>query len=336
MAELDHWHPVARASDLGRRPRAITLAGVDIALFRTASGGVGALADVCPHRRMKLSRGWVEGERLVCPYHGMSFAPDGAGRSEGTPGWNGRACAFDAVERHGVVWVKAAGADAAFPAVEREGFTPIGTLDHTVRAPLELVIDNFCEVEHTPTTHDLFGFAPGSLAAIDVAVDKGEDWVGVVNIGPQKRVPRVVERVFGVRRGDLFVDAWVVRFSPVHIVYSQYWLDPATRARRDGDNEIHLAVFFNPVEPDVTQIMTFASVARPPLGVPGLGWLLRPLMMRLVDREVRLDQRMLEQLASDRVDLGGARLGRFDAALSQHRRRIDRIYRGRSPVAGPA
>ena len=61
MGVLDHWQPVARSRELRQRPIAATIAGHTIAVFRTASGGVGALADYCPHRRMKLSAGEVVG-----------------------------------------------------------------------------------------------------------------------------------------------------------------------------------------------------------------------------------------------------------------------------------
>ena len=58
MGMLDHWQPVrarARACDVGRS--AATVAGSPIAVFRTACGRAGAVADVCPHRRLKLSDG---------------------------------------------------------------------------------------------------------------------------------------------------------------------------------------------------------------------------------------------------------------------------------------
>src|SRR5207302_10514310 len=73
MGMLDHWHPVLRSRDLRRKPVGVKVAGVPIAVFRTGSGGVGAVADACPHRRLKLSVGAVVGDRLRCQYHGWSF-----------------------------------------------------------------------------------------------------------------------------------------------------------------------------------------------------------------------------------------------------------------------
>lgn len=40
-----------------------------IAVFRTATDGVFALADRCPHKGGPLSQGIVHGERVTCPLH---------------------------------------------------------------------------------------------------------------------------------------------------------------------------------------------------------------------------------------------------------------------------
>jgi nitrite reductase (NADH) small subunit len=58
--------------------------GPNIAIFRTATDGVFALADSCPHRGGPLSQGIVFGERVACPLHntcveldtGCAVAPD--------------------------------------------------------------------------------------------------------------------------------------------------------------------------------------------------------------------------------------------------------------------
>ena len=48
MGMLDHWHPVLRSRALRRGPVGVKVAGEPIAVFRTRSGGLGAVADVCP------------------------------------------------------------------------------------------------------------------------------------------------------------------------------------------------------------------------------------------------------------------------------------------------
>ena len=65
MAVIDHWHPVCRIAALRRKPVAVTIDGRRIAVFRTATGALGAIDEVCPHRHMRLSLGTVCGENGV-------------------------------------------------------------------------------------------------------------------------------------------------------------------------------------------------------------------------------------------------------------------------------
>lgn len=72
------WMPVALSADLpaGTVMPAQTPVG-PIALWRSRSGRAAAFADRCPHRGMRLSRGFVRGEALSCIYHGWSYAQAG-------------------------------------------------------------------------------------------------------------------------------------------------------------------------------------------------------------------------------------------------------------------
>jgi hypothetical protein len=55
--------------------------------------------------------------------------------------------------------------------------------------------------------------------------------------------------------------------------------------------------------------------------------LVRWLLRRKIDHEIRLDRRILEGLADQRADLEGMKLSRFDKVLALNRERINRIYR---------
>lgn len=71
------WHPVAFCGQIGAAPVARTLLGTPVVLWR-AGGRLLSARDRCPHRWAQLSKGTVTGGRLVCPYHGWQFGPDGA------------------------------------------------------------------------------------------------------------------------------------------------------------------------------------------------------------------------------------------------------------------
>ena len=78
-----HWYPVARLQDVSTQPQQVTLIDVKLALYHTASGKIHVVRDICPHRGVPLSKGWVEGEELICPYHGLHY--DGEGRCTKIP-----------------------------------------------------------------------------------------------------------------------------------------------------------------------------------------------------------------------------------------------------------
>ena len=71
-----YWHPVATSAELGDQPLGVRLLDEAVVLYR-AGDRVIAFKDLCIHRGTALSRGWVDGETLVCAYHGWSYAPDG-------------------------------------------------------------------------------------------------------------------------------------------------------------------------------------------------------------------------------------------------------------------
>lgn len=332
MAELDHWHPVLLSSELGKRPAAVKLCGREIAVFRTAVGGLGAIVDACPHRGMRLSEGWVEGQRLVCPYHGWQWAPDGSGKSPGTPTARPCAEAFDAVERHGAIWLKRAGAPAAFPRLDVGGLHAMGATRRRAKAPLEVTLDNFIEIEHTPTVHFILGYPLDRMHEVETEVIATPATVRVRNVGPQKPMLRPLYTVVGAQPGDLFVDDWTTYFSPVHSVYDQYWLAPTTRAPRP--ELLRFAVFFVPVTESETDVVALAFARSAPLGRGGLNIGLKALLKLLVEIEVGRDVELLGKLADKRPDLKGRSLGRFDKALVLSRRRIESIYRGRRANTG--
>lgn len=323
---MEHWHPVVLSKHVGHRPKAIVLNGEEIVVFRAASGRIGALQDQCPHRRMRLSCGAVKGDTLECPYHGWTFDCDGAGESPGTPKLHAQAKHYEVREKYGAVWLRAAGAQTKFPEFEVEGYEPACVAQHVANAPLEIVLDNFTEIEHTPTTHALLGYDLAHMPEVTTRVDSTHETVYVFNRGPQKRIPRYFQLLLGVREGDMFVDEWTTHFSPVYSVYDQWWSDPRTgRERRD---RLRIYVFFNPIGPETTGIVTFAFLKSRLWGAALIRHAIGPVLSKLVNLEIELDVQMLGRLADKSTGIAGMRLSRFDKVLGLNRKRIALIYRG--------
>ena len=47
--------------------------GVSVALFNAGGGRFHASSSLCPHEDGPLAEGWLEGDVVVCPWHGFDF-----------------------------------------------------------------------------------------------------------------------------------------------------------------------------------------------------------------------------------------------------------------------
>src|ERR1700722_8768128 len=106
----DYWFPVARSSAVEQAPIGVRLLDHDIVLWRSADG-LHAFKDLCVHRGTKLSLGWIDKDRLVCPYHGWCYGDDGrVTRIPSVPPdrpipAKARAETYHCMERYGLVFV---------------------------------------------------------------------------------------------------------------------------------------------------------------------------------------------------------------------------------------
>src|SRR6478609_2040495 len=64
------WYAVMPMTKLEAGPQPFTLLGEDIVLWKKADGTPAAVRDRCCHRTAKLSKGFVEGDNLVCGHPG--------------------------------------------------------------------------------------------------------------------------------------------------------------------------------------------------------------------------------------------------------------------------
>ena len=326
MSVFDHWHPVLKSNQLKSKPIPIILNGKQIVLFRDTEGFIGALDDACPHRRMALSQGFVKNGRLTCIYHGMNFDKDGKGKSPGSDDCKISANKWDVMELNTVIWVKSTGSIAPVPEFDLEGFRLMDIRRYTIYAPIEIVLDNFTEVEHTPDVHAFLGYDPKSMKEVSIEVETEDKYVQIKNIGQQKKLPLLFRYVLGITKSNLFVDEWKSFFSPIYTVYDQYWIDPKTNEKRETSLRIY--AFFNPIGEGQTQLFVFAYMKYPLFSHFGLNLLIKPAIKKILDLEVIRDKRILEKILDKDPKISGMKLTRFDRSLGPNRQRIERIYKG--------
>jgi phenylpropionate dioxygenase-like ring-hydroxylating dioxygenase large terminal subunit len=105
------WYPVAFAHDVTEQPYAATLLDERVVVYRITDGSLVAARDICYHRGVPLSMGHVDGDEIVCKYHGLRYDP--SGRCTRIPAHPGGAISprlhldvYDVQERYGRVWVR--------------------------------------------------------------------------------------------------------------------------------------------------------------------------------------------------------------------------------------
>jgi len=74
---LNLWYLVADAADITFEPVGLKRLDQDIVLWRGGDGKVNVIADRCPHRAARLSKGRIQGGDIACRYHGLRL--DGSG-----------------------------------------------------------------------------------------------------------------------------------------------------------------------------------------------------------------------------------------------------------------
>ena len=157
------WLPVAYAHEVGTAPVGVVLLGQRLVVARFADGAVHAFADLCPHRGTALSLGAMVDGCLRCPYHGWTYASDGAcvdipaDASQRIPS-RARLQPFACVEASGLVWICPYGGAPIDPPPfpERDDpslrLLPVPTYDWACGSLRR--IENFMDLAHIPWVHD--------------------------------------------------------------------------------------------------------------------------------------------------------------------------------------
>ncbi|KAF5835124.1 Rieske [2Fe-2S] iron-sulfur domain-containing protein [Dunaliella salina] len=78
FAWTSRWWPALALDDLDpKRPTHVDLIGKSLVVFGDTKGNWHCLEDRCPHRLAPLSEGRMEGDNLMCSYHGWQFNSEG-------------------------------------------------------------------------------------------------------------------------------------------------------------------------------------------------------------------------------------------------------------------
>ncbi len=113
------WYVAGWSKDYEQKLRAQMVLGEKIVFYRQGDNKPVALEDACPHRKLPLSMGQLNGDRVVCGYHGLTFDCSGACVEAPTQRDNipKRAVvkSYPVEDRYGLLWIWMGDADKANP-----------------------------------------------------------------------------------------------------------------------------------------------------------------------------------------------------------------------------
>ncbi|HEX7105164.1 MAG TPA: aromatic ring-hydroxylating dioxygenase subunit alpha [Acidothermaceae bacterium] len=158
----NQWYVAAYGAEVSRRLLARKICGEAIVFYRTSSGEPVALADRCVHRQYRLSASALDGDLLVCGYHGFTY--DSEGTCVQVPGQRrvprtARVKKYPVVEQDSFIWVWI-GDDAAAdpkdipraPWLASNEWTTVCGME-PLAARYGLLVDNLLDLSHETYLH---------------------------------------------------------------------------------------------------------------------------------------------------------------------------------------
>ena len=238
---LNAWYAAAWDVDIQRALFPRTVAGRHIVFYRKGDGAVAALEDACWHRLVPLSRGRLDGDEVVCGYHGLAY--NAQGRCTFMPSQetiNPSACvrAYPVAERHRFVWVWPGDPALADPALipdlhwnkDAQWAGDGGTIH--VKCDYRLVLDNLMDLTHETYVH---GSSIGNRAVAEAPFETthGERTVTVTRWMTGIEPPPFWAAQLG-KPGP--VDRWqIIRFEQPSTIAIDVGVAPAGTGAAEGD-----------------------------------------------------------------------------------------------------
>lgn len=161
-----HWIPALLSEEVAEpdgKPAKVRLLGRNLVVFRDSKGRVGALDELCPHRKASLVFGRNEDCGLRCLYHGWKFDVDGncvdmsSEPPESTLKDKVKHSAYPTEECGGFIWIYLGDTDS-MPEFERPSFaphddTPVSILKIRIPANWAQIMEGQIDSAHSSSLH---------------------------------------------------------------------------------------------------------------------------------------------------------------------------------------
>lgn len=161
----NRWYMAAFSEEITREPMERTMLNKPVVMYRKENGTPVAMYGICPHRYAPLVKGRVEGDSIICGYHGFKYSDTGE-RTE-VPSQDvvkSKFCqpVYPLEERGPICWIWMGEPDKCdknlIPPYEEFGLDQPGWDFHSpnyfhLEGRSQLLIDNLMDLTHLPYVH---------------------------------------------------------------------------------------------------------------------------------------------------------------------------------------
>lgn len=269
----NQWYVAAYGTEVSRRLLARKICGEAIVFYRTSSGEPVALADRCVHRQYRLSASALDGDLLVCGYHGFTY--DAEGSCVKVPGQRrvprtARVKKYPIVEQDSFIWVWIGDEDAAdqrsiprAPWLASDEWTTVRGME-PLAARYGLLIDNLLDLSHETYLHGGYiGTAEVAETPITTEVDEDHGIVFVSRHMEDVACPPFYAKSTGIAGR---IDRWQdIEYHPPCLYLLHSRVAPAgVQPGADGDDSraFHVEVVYAITPETETTTHDFWAVAR--------------------------------------------------------------------------
>ena len=206
------WYVAALAAEVSRQPLARRLLGIPVMLFRRLDGTPVALEDRCAHRSFPLSRGAIDGDSVVCGYHGARYDCEGRCTevpSQGLIPPGAIVRAFPLHERGKMVWIWMGPPELADPdRIPHQDFMDDGAWVSSIermhlKASYVRLHENLLDLTHLSFLHaNSFGTPDYASAPFEAQLDEAAGRFTLLRTVMPTRLPPIWAKPTGLEGVD--------------------------------------------------------------------------------------------------------------------------------------
>lgn len=234
------WYVAAWDQEISRKPIGFVLLDEPVVLFRKEDNAPVALEDRCAHRRLPLSKGYLDKDKIVCGYHGVTYDCSGAGvhipGQRVVPPW-AQVKSYPVVERYKCIWIWMGDPNRAdellipdFHWADNPGWGAKNRL--YVQCNYQLINDNLTDLSHLGYVHAANVGTPDLAEYGQVETRVVGNTVIVERWTMDKPPPRTYVEVGGFSGN---IDRWQIsEFSPPAYFKLTFGAAPAGSGARAG------------------------------------------------------------------------------------------------------